>query len=97
MDDAQLGKLVGPGWLSVFFLPFHLPNGSGPSPDNVIGTLGVGVENMPEGAGSESDRWFSTVMTGGLTRRSSFDILICCSTIVSFSSPWCAYPYDTCQ
>ena len=29
--------------------------------------------------------------------RSSFDILICCSTTVSFSSPRCTYPYDGCQ
>ena len=31
---------------------------------------------------------------GGKLRRSSFDILICCSTTVSFSSIRCVYPND---
>jgi len=55
---------------------------------------GLSAGELPGNTGGENGRW-----GGGSSaiRRSILDILICCSTTVSFNSPRCAYPYAMCQ
>jgi len=46
----------------------------------------LGMDGLNVGDGGEGGRQAGTI------RRSSFDILICCSTTASFNSPRCACP-----